>query len=269
MSSWHHQQGRSVVGFNVEAQSNIYFANISQIHFLLGNFNHFLHFEVEARGSLPPPSYAPDQGPDSIWRCHQISIGIPIMEIRQSYLHNGVRQHLYTESGPRPQWFNKPLVYCHQNIIYLQTINFSTSTNSSNVKTSANLMKIDFCIWNYNTNIWFGDKHENLVQQSSRTFPPVRWTVTNGQWVQLLFENFPLSPEREYIDGLVQDCSISSALAMEILQSCTKPSICRIYQQVCERETQFKYRSNEIMFLFTNLFDIKGQGYPQTKIPNL
>ena len=28
----------------------------------------------------------------------------------------------------------------------------------------------------------------------------------------------------ENIDGLVQDCSISSALAMEILQSCTKPS---------------------------------------------
>ena len=28
------------------------------------------------------------------------------------------------------------------------------------------------------------------------------------------------------IDGLVQDCSISSMLAMEILQSCTKPSIC-------------------------------------------
>ena len=27
------------------------------------------------------------------------------------------------------------------------------------------------------------------------------------------------------IDGLVQDCSISSASAMEILQSCTKPSI--------------------------------------------
>ena len=28
-----------------------------------------------------------------------------------------------------------------------------------------------------------------------------------------------------YINGLVQDCSISSALAMEIQQSCTKPSI--------------------------------------------
>ena len=29
-----------------------------------------------------------------------------------------------------------------------------------------------------------------------------------------------------YIDGFDQDCSISSALAMEILQSCTKPSTC-------------------------------------------
>ena len=28
------------------------------------------------------------------------------------------------------------------------------------------------------------------------------------------------------IDGLVQDCSSSSALAMELLKSCTKPSIC-------------------------------------------
>ena len=31
----------------------------------------------------------------------------------------------------------------------------------------------------------------------------------------------------EYIDGLVQHCSISSVLALEILQSCTKPSIYR------------------------------------------
>ena len=30
---------------------------------------------------------------------------------------------------------------------------------------------------------------------------------------------------RQHIDGLVQDSSISSALAMEILQSCTRPSI--------------------------------------------
>ena len=28
-----------------------------------------------------------------------------------------------------------------------------------------------------------------------------------------------------YIDGLVQDCSNSSALAMELLQACTKPSL--------------------------------------------
>ena len=29
-----------------------------------------------------------------------------------------------------------------------------------------------------------------------------------------------------HIDGLVQDCRNSSALAVELLQSCTKPSIC-------------------------------------------
>ena len=31
--------------------------------------------------------------------------------------------------------------------------------------------------------------------------------------------------DKEYIDGLVQDCSNSSALAMELLQSCAKPRI--------------------------------------------
>ena len=30
----------------------------------------------------------------------------------------------------------------------------------------------------------------------------------------------------QHIDGLVQDCGNSSALAMELLQSCTKPSLC-------------------------------------------
>ena len=44
----------------------------------------------------------------------------------------------------------------------------------------------------------------------------------------------PLSQENalnryiHYIDGLVQDCSISIANAMEILQSSTKPSICQV-----------------------------------------
>ena len=42
--------------------------------------------------------------------------------------------------------------------------------------------------------------------------PPKRWTVV---------ETFAW----RLVDGLVQDCSISSAIAMEILQSCTKPSI--------------------------------------------
>ena len=34
----------------------------------------------------------------------------------------------------------------------------------------------------------------------------------------------PLLLLRDHIDGLMQDCSNSSALAMGLLQSCTKPS---------------------------------------------
>ena len=36
-----------------------------------------------------------------------------------------------------------------------------------------------------------------------------------------------------YINGLVQDCSKSSALAMELLQSYTKPSICSVPNSTC------------------------------------
>ena len=35
-----------------------------------------------------------------------------------------------------------------------------------------------------------------------------------------------------YIDGLVQDCSISIANGLEILQSCTKPWICGVTQTI-------------------------------------
>ena len=44
-------------------------------------------------------------------------------------------------------------------------------------------------------------------------------TSARGQWFN------PHSILKLYMDGLVQDCSNSSALAMELLQSCTKPLI--------------------------------------------
>ena len=46
---------------------------------------------------------------------------------------------------------------------------------------------------------------------------------------RVLGEIFPVS----HINGLVQDCSISSALAMEILQPCSKPSIYSTPQELC------------------------------------
>ena len=48
-----------------------------------------------------------------------------------------------------------------------------------------------------------------------------------GQWCYplLCLESVFINLFDQHFDGLVQDCSNSSALAMELLQSCTKPSI--------------------------------------------
>ena len=47
----------------------------------------------------------------------------------------------------------------------------------------------------------------------------------------------------EHVDGLVQDCSNSNALAMKLLQSCTKPSIyfC-FYENIAADEVRGKAR---------------------------
>ena len=43
----------------------------------------------------------------------------------------------------------------------------------------------------------------------------------------------------EYFDGLVQECSYSNALAMELLQSCIKPSICVLVFGILEPKAQY------------------------------
>ena len=55
-----------------------------------------------------------------------------------------------------------------------------------------------------------------------------------AKWHYFLQDSFrSLPPEKHIFDGLVHDCSNSSALAMELLQSCTKPSICWSYIHFC------------------------------------
>ena len=44
-------------------------------------------------------------------------------------------------------------------------------------------------------------------------------------WRVVYFDLNIINSVYAYIDGLMQDCNISSALAMAILQSCTNPSI--------------------------------------------
>ena len=50
--------------------------------------------------------------------------------------------------------------------------------------------------------------------------------VVQGYSVAWTSEHFTIVFLHYYLDGLVQDCSISSANALEILQSCTKPLTC-------------------------------------------
>ena len=54
----------------------------------------------------------------------------------------------------------------------------------------------------------------------------------------------------EIFGGLVQDCSISIANALEILQSCTKPSYYSVYanHQTAERTGAVKFGSNLVTF---------------------
>ena len=49
------------------------------------------------------------------------------------------------------------------------------------------------------------------------------WSQEHRAWQLRNFDNFTHSGS--YIDGLVQDCSISNSLAIEILQPCTQASI--------------------------------------------
>ena len=60
---------------------------------------------------------------------------------------------------------------------------------------------------------------------------PYKWPVTRKMFP---FDDVIMG--LEHVDGLTQDCSISSALAMEILQYCIKPPMCwssRCLQTIC------------------------------------
>ena len=56
--------------------------------------------------------------------------------------------------------------------------------------------------------------------------------ITNKLVVANLSTSSTLFALTYHIDGLAQDCSNSSALAMELLQSCAKPSTCMLHSMV-------------------------------------
>ena len=67
-----------------------------------------------------------------------------------------------------------------------------------------------------------------FVATSSRSLFYEACRFHDSEVIQVCSESLQMSADNfinlKLIDGLVQDCSISSSLAMAILQSCTKPS---------------------------------------------
>ena len=89
---------------------------------------------------------------------------------------------------------------------------------------------------------WIGPRQRRSFESFMMTKPWICWRwyllqillISYVYWMLLyapspvqtaVFCSWLFSSVRLYSDGLVQDCSISIANALEILQSCTKPSI--------------------------------------------
>ena len=69
---------------------------------------------------------------------------------------------------------------------------------------------------------------------------------------------YPLSVYSIHIDGLVKDCSNSSALAMELLQSCAKPSIRYSSYQVGKDYSYYLFLLKSYIFVSNNSIALAG-----------
>ena len=127
--------------------------------------------------------------------------------------------------------FFKKLWKGNFNYATYMALRFCTCTNSSDV----NLCKI---LWWYGT--WYLKFHcafheVNILEtwdvQYADVISPFEIQLKECVWqfYQVTCQMLGYQASRDliigYLDGLVQDCRNSSALAMELLQSCTKPSI--------------------------------------------
>ena len=75
-------------------------------------------------------------------------------------------------------------------------------------------------IWNRDPYVFPQNKKNNSIS------PAMEFPIPNSQTIYQYIETLPLDLSL-YIDGLVQERRNSSASAMELRLSCTKPSICR------------------------------------------
>ena len=73
--------------------------------------------------------------------------------------------------------------------------------------------------------------------------------TTNKYW----WQNTKGSEQNYHIDGLVQDCGIAIAHAIEILQSCTKPSICLAQSCTCKNNSLAPSHQTKLSLIIPSL----------------
>ena len=73
------------------------------------------------------------------------------------------------------------------------------------------------------------------------------WTCMYGNHITTNIWIFPQVLAAQF-DGLEQDWSNSSALAMELLQSCTKPSNCHVINKICSDDCTKIFQTKQILW---------------------
>ena len=164
-----------------------------------------------------------------IWSHKYNLLGVPV-KIKWSYLYNG---NTYTGKAA-PLYFDGPWGFWWQ-------IEYIDGYVQERRNSSANALELHLSC----TNPWICGVYHIILNdatatcmfwqhQKPATCLLVRFYITPLTTCLCHVEEGKAPEQSHYIDGLGQDCSNSSALAMELLQSCAKPLICQRWSKMPE-----------------------------------
>ena len=106
-------------------------------------------------------------------------------------------------------------------------------------------------LWTY----YYLAQHYDLLGEHKRALEYINTALEHTVTLIELFVAKARIYKVSYVDGSVQDCSISSVLALEILQSCTKLSIWGFSDSDSDSEDSYAEHTSWRLFLRGFMFD--------------